>query len=58
MGRAGTVAVCVLSRLGVAHEIALQLVAASRPGAGPEVGAQRDLVEVFAELGRMAGDAQ
>jgi hypothetical protein len=56
MGRAGTVAVCVLNRLGIAAEAALRLVADARPGAGPEVGAQRDLVEAFAGLGRMGGD--
>lgn len=45
IGRAGTVAACVLIRLGWAADDALAIVAASRPGAGPEVGAQRELVD-------------
>lgn len=57
IGRAGTVAVCILSRLGVALDDALATVAEARPGAGPEVGAQLGLVEQFAQLGRMDGDA-
>ena len=48
-GRSGTLAVCVLIALGLDAAAALQLVAASRPMAGPEVGAQRDLVEAFAD---------
>lgn len=48
MGRAGTTAVAVLVRLGVALDAALRMVAGARPGAGPEVGAQRDLVESMA----------
>jgi protein-tyrosine phosphatase len=55
MGRAGTVAVCVLNRLGVALDDALRMVSEARPGAGPEVGAQRDLVEQFAPLGKEDG---
>lgn len=47
-GRAGTTAVCVLIALGLAADEALARVAADRPGAGPEVGAQRDLVHAFA----------
>jgi protein-tyrosine phosphatase len=47
-GRSGTLAACVLIALGLDAAAALQLVAASRPMAGPEVGAQRDLVEAFA----------
>jgi len=49
MGRTGTTAACVLIELGVEHDEALRIVAASRPMAGPEVGAQRDLVRDFAE---------
>jgi len=47
-GRSGTTAVCLLVALGVELEAALLRVAADRPGAGPEVGSQRDLVEAFA----------
>jgi len=57
MGRAGTIAVCVLNRLGVPVDEALATVSAARPGAGPEVGVQRELVEQLAELGRNDGDA-
>lgn len=48
-GRAGTTAVCLLVALGMRLEDALARVATSRPGAGPEVGAQRDLVTAFAD---------
>jgi protein-tyrosine phosphatase len=48
IGRAGTVAVCLLVSLGVALDDALDLVAAHRPMAGPEVGAQRDVVTAHA----------
>jgi protein-tyrosine phosphatase len=51
MGRAGTTAVCVLLRLGVPLDDSLDAVAAHRPGAGPEVGAQRDLVAAVAAQG-------
>jgi protein-tyrosine phosphatase len=44
-GRSGTVAVCVLIALGI--EDALATVSVARPGAGPEVGAQRELIERF-----------
>ena len=47
IGRAGTTAVCVLIRLGMDAGTAEQTVAANRPMAGPEVGAQRDLVSAF-----------
>lgn len=43
-GRAGTMAVAVLMRLGVDRERALETVRSCRPGAGPEAGAQRDLI--------------
>jgi protein-tyrosine phosphatase len=49
IGRAGTVAVGVLMSLGLSADEALEVVAASRPMAGPEVGAQRDLVTALAE---------
>lgn len=44
MGRAGTLAVGVLVRLGVPLDLALADVGTARPGAGPEVGAQATLV--------------
>lgn len=47
-GRTGTTAACVLLALGHDTDDALERVAADRPGAGPEVGAQRTLVEAFA----------
>lgn len=50
IGRAGTVAVCVLMRHGLSRDDALRVVAAHRPMAGPEVGAQRDLVDALASL--------
>ena len=48
IGRTGTTAACVLIRLGLSAAEALAAVAAARPMAGPEVGAQRDLVAVIA----------
>ncbi|MCU1366014.1 MAG: putative protein-tyrosine phosphatase [Ilumatobacteraceae bacterium] len=48
IGRSGTVAVCLLIRLGLDAPDALALVAASRPMAGPEVGAQVELVRAIA----------
>ena len=52
IGRAGTVAVCVLMQHGQSRTEALAHVAEHRPMAGPEVGAQRDLVdELAATLG-------
>lgn len=48
LGRAGTIATCVLIDAGVDHDTALRIVAEHRPMAGPEVGAQRVLVERFA----------
>ena len=48
VGRTGTVAACILIALGQREAEALWLVAAARPGAGPEGGAQRQLVEAFA----------
>ncbi len=46
-GRAGTTAVCVLVSLGLDADEALAVVGTCRPGAGPEVGAQLDLVRSF-----------
>jgi hypothetical protein len=48
IGRAGTVAVCVLMEHGLDRDAALAVVAAHRPMAGPEVGAQRELVDELA----------
>lgn len=48
IGRAGTMAACVLVRLGAGAEEALRVVAAHRPMAGPEQGVQRDLVDAVA----------
>ena len=44
IGRAGTLAVCVLMRFGTTREEAMRVVAANRPMAGPEVGAQQELI--------------
>jgi hypothetical protein len=49
MGRAGTVATAVLLHLGIPLSDALAVVAAARPGAGPEVGAQKDLLDALAK---------
>jgi protein-tyrosine phosphatase len=55
MGRAGTVAAAVLLHYGVPLDQALATVASSRPGAGPEVGAQKDLLAALSEDGRQGG---
>ena len=47
MGRAGTVAVGVLLAAGVDPAAALDMVATARPGAGPESGAQSELVAMW-----------
>jgi protein-tyrosine phosphatase len=53
IGRAGTLAVGLLVRAGAELDEALALVASHRPMAGPEVGAQRDVVHAHAvRLGR------
>jgi protein-tyrosine phosphatase len=49
MGRAGTLAAAVLLHYGVPLPEALETVAGSRPGAGPEVGAQKDLLIALSE---------
>ncbi len=48
IGRAPTLAICALLRVGRSLEEALAEVAERRPMAGPETGAQRALVEAFA----------
>jgi protein-tyrosine phosphatase len=50
IGRAGTVAVCLLMEHGVGRDEALALVGRHRPMAGPEVGAQRELVDELAAV--------
>jgi protein-tyrosine phosphatase len=49
IGRAGTLAAAVLMALGLARAQALTEVAAARPLAGPEAGAQSDLLEALEE---------
>jgi protein-tyrosine phosphatase len=48
IGRTGTLTVCLLMMMGLSPDDALAHVAAHRPMAGPEVGAQRDLVNALA----------
>ena len=48
IGRAGTLATGVLVRLGMDRADALVHVAAHRPMAGPEVGAQAELIAAYA----------
>jgi hypothetical protein len=43
-GRAGTIAAALLLRLGTPLDDAISTVASARPGAGPEAGAQLDLL--------------
>ena len=50
IGRAGTVAACLLVALGMSVDDSLAHVAAHRPMAGPEAGVQRQLVEDLAAL--------
>ncbi len=48
IGRTGTIAACILVELGMGSDDALTLIRSSRPGAGPEVGPQLDLVNAVA----------
>lgn len=48
-GRTGTVAACVMVMLGVGADEALATIRQHRPMAGPEVGAQRDLVAAMSD---------
>jgi protein-tyrosine phosphatase len=48
IGRAGTVAAALLMELGLDLDDAVQQVAAHRPMAGPEAGAQRELLVALA----------
>lgn len=50
VGRAGTIAAALLMRGGLAHDEALARVASSRPMAGPEAGAQRDLLVALSQV--------
>ncbi|MDY7102483.1 MAG: hypothetical protein S0880_14980 [Actinomycetota bacterium] len=59
IGRAGTVATCLLLHLGSGLDDALGAVARHRPMAGPESGAQTELVDALAArlaAGRVGGD--
>lgn len=49
IGRAGTIAAAVLMAMGVDLDEAVATVAANRPMAGPEAGAQRDLLVALAQ---------
>jgi protein-tyrosine phosphatase len=48
IGRAGTIAACLLMAMDVDADDALAVVADHRPMAGPEAGAQRELIEALA----------
>jgi protein-tyrosine phosphatase len=52
IGRAGTLATCLLITMGMTTDDALARVAGHRPMAGPEVGAQRLLVDAVAAWAR------
>jgi len=49
-GRAPTMTIATMLVLGIPLAAALTAVAEARPGAGPEVGAQNELVEAIAEI--------
>ncbi|MEO6123728.1 MAG: dual specificity protein phosphatase family protein [Ilumatobacteraceae bacterium] len=46
-GRTGTLAACVMVTLGIEVDDALAIISLHRPMAGPEVGAQRELVRAM-----------
>jgi predicted protein tyrosine phosphatase len=48
IGRAGTIAAALLIRMGMSRDQAVALVASSRPMAGPEAGAQAQLLDALA----------
>ncbi|MCO8128897.1 hypothetical protein NHL50_16925 [Acidimicrobiia bacterium EGI L10123] len=54
IGRAGTIAAAVLITRGTTVDEAVAQVAASRPGAGPEAGAQEELLQAIAGAQRNA----
>ena len=49
IGRAGTMAAALLMAMGFEHDRAVAHVGAHRPMAGPEAGAQRELLEALAQ---------
>lgn len=49
IGRAGTVAAAIMMAMGVPADDAVATVAAHRPMAGPEAGAQRELLAALAD---------
>ena len=50
-GRAGTVAAALLISMGATVEDAVTTVSTHRPMAGPEAGAQQDLLDELGDLG-------
>jgi hypothetical protein len=50
IGRAGTLAAALLMYMGISHMPALSIVAEARPLAGPEAGAQSDLLDRLAGM--------
>jgi len=52
IGRTGTMAVALLMHMGIPHDDALSTVARARPMAGPEVGAQTQLLALLASRRR------
>ncbi|HET6914481.1 MAG TPA: tyrosine-protein phosphatase [Acidimicrobiales bacterium] len=52
IGRAGTMAAALLMHMGISHGDALSAVASARPMAGPEVGAQTQLLALLASAHR------
>lgn len=50
IGRAGTLAVAIAMRTGVALADALALIGDHRPMAGPEAGAQTEVLQAYAQL--------
>jgi atypical dual specificity phosphatase len=58
IGRTGTVAACLLVRMGLSVDDALAAVRAARPGAGPEAGTQLELVNAVAALHQAPSDTR
>lgn len=52
IGRTGTMAAALLMHMGIPHEDALSTVASARPMAGPEVGAQTQLLALLASASK------
>ena len=52
IGRTGTMAAALLMHMGIPHEEALSNVASARPMAGPEVGAQTQLLALLESASR------